>query len=113
MNYLIALAQNIEFLDNAGNRGKGAGTIIPFLGFMVFLLGLLIVIVGATKYFTSKHNFNLFFDERDSLVKQGHPEKEPDGSDYHGEKILPKEAKVGKVLMIIGVVFMLLSFVIL
>lgn len=72
---------------------------LPFLGFMSFLAGLVVMIVGATYYFSAKHQFNLFFDERDK-------------KDVTDKKNI-KDMKKGKILMIVGGVLMVLSFVIL
>lgn len=34
----------------------------------MFLIGLVVVIVGAATYFTAKHNFNIFYDMRDVRI---------------------------------------------
>lgn len=72
---------------------------LPFIGFMVFLAGMVVVIVGAAKYFTAKRQFNLFYDKRDSVDMN--PARQE------------RDKKVGKILMIIGVIMMVLSFIIL
>lgn len=38
------------------------------MGFMMFLIGLVVVIVGAATYFTAKNNFNIFYDMRDVRI---------------------------------------------
>ncbi|MGN0318556.1 MAG: hypothetical protein ACI4E1_11565 [Lachnospira sp.] len=72
---------------------------LPFIGFMSFLVGLVILIIGATFFLSAKHQFSLFFDDRDKKLEN--------------EKKNTKEMKIGKILMIIGGVLMVLSFVLL
>ena len=40
------------------NSEDHAGTsYVPFIGFMLFLIGLVVIIVGAATYFTATRNF--------------------------------------------------------
>ena len=44
------------------NSEDHAGTsYLPFIGFMLFLAGIVVIIVGLATYLTAKHNFNIFF----------------------------------------------------
>ncbi len=38
------------------------------LGFMVFLIGFVIVFIGIVKIVNAKHQFNLFYDQRDRKI---------------------------------------------
>ena len=83
-------------IDLYNDEDPQGDSIFPFMTFMGFLLGIVILIVGATLYFSSKHQFNIFFDERDRK----------DISD----KKLKQNIKVGKIAMIAGVIIMAVSF---
>ena len=51
------------------NSEDHAGTsYVPFIGFMLFLIGLVVIIVGAATYFTATRNFNIFYDTRDVKI---------------------------------------------
>ena len=91
-----------------------AGTsYLPFIGFMLFLAGIVVIIVGLATYLTAKHNFNIFFDARDvrmTYEEQIMPDDEK--ARLNNEK-LAKDKKKGKIIIIIGVVLVIASFVVL
>lgn len=89
------IALEINFYDNETHQGD---SVLPFVGFMVVLAALIVVLVGATKYFTAKHEFYLFYDERDK--------KNLDDKKY------VKSKQTGKIMMIVGAVIILAYFII-
>ena len=63
MDYLSFLINKISLeVDFYNNEAYAGNSILPFMGFMMFLIGLVVVIVGAATYFTAKRNFNIFYD---------------------------------------------------
>lgn len=78
-----------------------------------FLAGIVVIIVGLATYLTAKHNFNIFFDARDvrmTYEEQIMPDDEK--ARLNNEK-LAKDKKKGKIIIIIGVVLVIASFVVL
>ena len=62
----IALEADTSAAMDFYNSEEHAGTsYLPFVGFMLFLAGIVVIIVGLATYLTAKHNFNIFFDARD------------------------------------------------
>ena len=62
----IALEADTSAVMDFYNSEEHAGTsYLPFVGFMLFLAGIVVIIVGLATYLTAKHNFNIFFDARD------------------------------------------------
>ena len=96
------------------NSEDHAGTsYLPFIGFMLFLAGLVVIIVGLATYLTAKHNFNIFFDARDvrmTYEEQIMPDDEK--ARLNNEK-LAKDKKRGKIVIIIGIVLAVSSFFVL
>ena len=75
--------------------------------------GIVVIIVGLATYLTAKHNFNIFFDARDvrmTYEEQIMPDDEK--ARLNNEK-LAKDKKKGKIIIIIGVVLVIASFVVL
>ena len=90
-----------------------AQAICHLFGFMLFLAGIVVIIVGLATYLTAKHNFNIFFDARDvrmTYEEQIMPDDEK--ARLNNEK-LAKDKKKGKIIIIIGVVLVIASFVVL
>ena len=97
----IALEADTSAAMDFYNSEEHAGTsYLPFIGFMLFLAGIVVIIVGLATYLTAKHNFNIFFDARDEKAR------------LNNEK-LAKDKKKGKIIIIIGVVLVIASFVVL
>lgn len=90
------IAGQIDFYDTESHQGT---SIIPFLGFMMALLGLVITFIGIVKINNAKRQWNLFYDSRDRK----------DLTDVKYKK----EKKQGIVLTVIGVVMLVASFIIL
>ena len=107
----IALEADTSAAMDFYNSEEHAGTsYLPFIGFMLFLAG---IIVGLATYLTAKHNFNIFFDARDvrmTYEEQIMPDDEK--ARLNNEK-LAKDKKKGKIIIIIGVVLVIASFVVL
>ena len=90
-----------------------AQAICHLLGSCFFLAGIVVIIVGLATYLTAKHNFNIFFDARDvrmTYEEQIMPDDEK--ARLNNEK-LAKDKKKGKIIIIIGVVLVIASFVVL
>jgi len=104
----IAL-DTVDFYNNEQYQGD---SYVPFMGFMVFVVGLFLLIVGVATYMTAKHNFSIFYDQRDSLVT--HMDGESDEEEFkRAQKKLERDKKVGIGLMIAAAVCILASFIIL
>lgn len=86
----------IDFNDSESYTGT---SYLPFLGFMVFLIGLVILFIGIVKINDSKKQWFLFYDNRDKKDF-----KKPEYA---------KERKVGIAMVIIGVIMIIASFFIL
>lgn len=98
MKYLSGILQmiscEVNFYDSESYQGD---SIMPFLFFMGVLAGVVFLVVGAAKYSTAKHNWNIFYDRRD--------QREVD------EEKLKKDLKVGKIMMIAGVIMMVVFYI--
>ena len=109
----IALEADTSAAMDFYNSEEHAGTsYLPFIGFMLFL-AIVVIIVGLATYLTAKHNFNIFFDARDvrmTYEEQIMPDDEK--ARLNNEK-LAKDKKKGKIIIIIGVVLVIASFVVL
>ena len=109
----IALEADTSAAMDFYNSEEHAGTsYLPFIGFMLFLAGIVVIIVGLATYLTA-HNFNIFFDARDvrmTYEEQIMPDDEK--ARLNNEK-LAKDKKKGKIIIIIGVVLVIASFVVL
>ena len=62
---------------------------------MVFLIGFVIVFIGIVKIVNAKHQFNLFYDQRDRKI-------------WKNQNML--ETKIGIILTVIGIVMIVASF---
>ncbi|MBQ4282787.1 MAG: hypothetical protein IJB96_02540 [Lachnospira sp.] len=78
---------------------EGGGSILPFLGFMCSLFGILLLVVGIVRYVSAKRKFNMYFDP--------YKTEEPDEASYKKEKI------ASIVCIVLGAVLMVASFVLL
>ena len=78
----IALEADTSAAMDFYNSEEHAGTsYLPFIGFMLFLAGIVVIIVGLATYLTAKHNFNIFFDARD--VRMTYEEQEGKDNNYN------------------------------
>lgn len=84
---------DIDFYDSEAHAGSSYW---PFLGFMAFLIGFVVTFIGIVKIVNAKHQFNLFYDQRD----RKHLE----------EPKYVRDKKIGIILTIIGIVMMIASF---
>ena len=50
------IAADVDFYNIEGNRGD---SYLPFIGFMMFVVGAVVAFMGFSKYITAKKNFNL------------------------------------------------------
>ena len=101
----IALEADTSAAMDFYNSEEHAGTsYLPFIGFMLFLAGIVVIIVGLATYLTAKHNVRMTYDE------QIMPDDEK--ARLNNEK-LAKDKKKGKIIIIIGVVLVIASFVVL
>ena len=71
---------------------------LPFLGFMVFFAGMMIAFIGIVKISNSRHQWNIFYDERDRKDL-----KSP---------AVNKDRKTGIIMLVVGIVMMIVSFLI-
>ena len=103
----------LEAVDFYNNETHAGNSFVPFMGFMAFLIGLAVVIVGLAIYFTASRNFNLFYDQRDVKITQQDQILSDDEKAKKAAEKLEKDKKKGKIVSIVGVVMMVLSFFIL
>ena len=97
MNWLLpVISGDIDFYDAEAHAGTSYK---PFIGFMIFFAGLMVLFIGIIKLGNAKKQWNLFYDDRDK--------KNLSDPQY------VKERKIGKILIIAGVVMMLASFILL
>lgn len=83
----------IDFSDSESYRGT---SYLPFIGFMVFLIGLVVLFIGIVKINDAKKQWFLFYDDRDK-------------KDFKKPEYI-KEKKVGIVMVIIGIIMIVASF---
>lgn len=112
MNYLSFFINRVSLdVDFYNNEDYAGDSILPFMGFMMFLIGLVVVIVGAAIYFTAKHNFNIFYDTRDVKITYDEQMLSDDEKAAKNNEKLIKDKKKGRIIMIIGAVLIVASFV--
>lgn len=114
MDYLSFFINKISLeVDFYNNEAYAGNSILPFMGFMMFLIGLVVVIVGAATYFTAKHNFNIFYDMRDVRITYDEQMMPDDEKARRDNEKLKKDKKRGQIVMIVGAVLIVVSFIML
>jgi uncharacterized membrane protein YidH (DUF202 family) len=93
LNLVQNVACDIDFNDSEAYQGS---SFLPFIGFMCFVLGIVLIFIGIVKIVSAKHQWNLFFDQRDR--------KDLDAP------VVRRDGKIGIVLTVIGVVVLIGSF---
>ena len=97
MNWLMPMISgDIDFYDAESHAGA---SFKPFIGFMIFFAGMMVLFIGIVKLSNAKKQWNLFYDDRDK--------KNLSDPRY------VKERKTGKIMIIAGIVMMLASFILL
>lgn len=92
MYFLQRIACDIDFNDSEAYAGTSYW---PFIGFMCFFIGLVVAFIGIVKISNSKHQWNLFYDQRDK-------------KDLNSPVVI-KDRKVGIIMLIVGIVMMIAS----
>ena len=80
---------------------------------MLFLAGIVVIIVGLATYLTAKHNFNIFFDARDVRMTYEEQILPLDEKASLNNETRATDKKQGKIIIIVGVVLVIASFVVL
>lgn len=91
--FLNFIAAEADFYNIEQNKGD---SYLPFIGFTLFLIGFVVIFMGFSKYLTAKKNFNLFYDQRDSVTI----DKETN----------QKNKKTGIIMMVVGLIVLVVSF---
>lgn len=92
MYFLQRIACDIDFNDSETYAGTSYW---PFIGFMCFFIGLVVAFIGIVKISNSKHQWNLFYDQRDK-------------KDLNSPVVI-KDRKVGIIMLVVGIVMMIAS----
>ena len=95
MVLLQSVLCDIDFNDSESYRGT---SYLPFLGFMVFFAGMMIAFIGIVKISNSRHQWTIFYDERDR-------------KDIKSPAV-NKDRKTGIIMLVVGIVMMIVSFLI-
>ena len=97
MGYIFSvlsfMAADVDFYNIEGNSGD---SYMPFIGFMMFLIGFVVIFMGFSKYLTAKKNFNLFYDQRDSVSVD--------------KATNQKNKNTGIIMMVVGLIVLIISF---
>ena len=93
LDYIAYIAADVDFYNIEGNSGD---SYLPFVGFMLFLIGFVVIFMGFSKYLTAKKNFYLFYDQRDSV-----------NIDKAANQ---KNKNAGIIMMAAGLMFLIISF---
>ena len=93
LGYIAYIAADVDFYNIEGNSGD---SYLPFVRFMLFLIGFVVMFMGFSKYLTAKKNFNLFYDQRDSVNID--------------KATNQKNKNVGIIMMAAGLMFLIISF---
>ena len=111
MNYLNCMSELVKGkagrllqmisleIDFYGAEAHAGTSFKPFIGFMMFFAGFVIIFIGIVKINDAKKQWNLFYDQRDR-------------KDFSEPKY-EKEKRTGKILVAAGVILILLSFILL
>lgn len=93
MFFLQQIACDIDFNDSEAHAGT---SFLPFIGFMCFFAGLMLIFIGVIKISNSKHQWNIFYDNRDR-------------KDLKSEYFV-RDRKTGIIMAIIGLILFIGSF---
>lgn len=92
MGLLHRIACEIDFNDSESYQGT---SYLPFLGFACFFAGLMIAFIGIIKISNSRHQWNIFYDERERKNLNS--------------PTVNKDRKIGIIMLVVGIVMMIVS----
>lgn len=95
MGFLQGILCDIDFNDSEKYQGT---SYLPFIGFMIFFVGLMLAFIGIVKISTSRHQWNIFYDNRER-------------KDLKAPSV-NKDRKIGIIMLVAGIVMMIASFII-
>lgn len=93
---IVMMAGEVDFYDSESYAGTSYK---PFIGFMIFFIGLVVLIAGIVNVNTAKHQWNLFYDQRDKM--------------HFDEPKYAAQRRRGIIMIVAGIVMMLASFILL
>lgn len=93
---LYNILLDVDFYNSEEYAGD---SFLPFIGFMLFLIGIVAIFIGAIKIIAAKREFHMFFDRRNEVEISKLKNK--------------KNIKIGVALVVVGAILTIVSFIIL
>lgn len=100
MLYIQSVVNSIFLTASGAGEEAVGGSILPFLGFMLFLFGSMMIFIGIVMVISAKREWKIYYAPHDEytedLIKQR-----------------KRDFLKGRIVYILGIVFFILSFVLL
>ncbi|WP_027437161.1 hypothetical protein [Lachnospira multipara] len=96
---LFSMSNVLLDVDFYNSEAYAGDSFLPFIGFMLFLIGIVALFIGAVKIIAAKRDFHIFFDKRNEIEMSKLKSQ--------------KNIKTGIVLVVLGAICTIISFFIL